>query len=275
MRSYRIPSLFLLLCLLFFSIFVTPLQSQSSESVQQPELSVEIFVPEIISVIPHSTDAWTQGLVWSEDRLFQSTGTQVGPSRLQELDPQTGEVLREYSLPEPLYGEGLALVDDQLIQLTWQQQVAIYYDIETFAPQAMAPYVGEGWGLCYDGESLYMSNGSNILYQRDPETFEITASYEATLMGIPIVKLNELECVEDDVYANVWYTDRIVRIDKETGEVNAIIDASNLLTSEERAALPSGAVLNGIAYNPETDTFLITGKLWPSIFEVQLIPIEG
>lgn len=276
MRSYRILIL-LLLGFLLMALYATSLQSQSSDATEMPDdLSVEILVPEVLSVRPHNTDEWTEGLLWYGDRLFQSTGTEVGPSRVQELDPETGEVLREYPLPEPLYGEGLALVGDQLIQLTWQDQVAIYYDLETFEPQFTAAYSGEGWGLCYDGESLYMSNGSNILYRRDPLPFQVTAAYEVTLMGIPIVKLNELECVEDDVYANVWLTDRIVRIDKASGEVNAVIDASNLLTPEERSELTnSGAVLNGIAYNAETDTFLLTGKLWPSMFEVRFVPIES
>lgn len=271
MRAYRLLTLFIAFTL-FSSIYT--LQSQSSETLLSPDLVVEIFVPEVLSVRPHNTDEWTQGLVWYEGRIFQSTG-EYGRSRVQELDPETGEELRVYNLPDDLYGEGLALVDDQLVQITWQQQVAIYYDLETFEPQAIAQYTWEGWGLCYDGEHLYMSNGSNILYQRDPETFQTTGAYQVTLMGIPIVKLNELECVEEYVYANVWETDRIVRIDKATGEVSAVIDASNLLTPEERAQMRGGAVLNGIAYDAENDTFLLTGKLWPSLFEVRFVPIEG
>jgi glutamine cyclotransferase len=273
MRSYRIlPLLFTTILLL--PVSVTTLQSQSSDTAPNDDLSVELLVPEVLSVRPHNTDEWTQGLVWDDGRLFQSTG-EFGQSRVQELDPQTGEVLRVYDLPDELYGEGLALVDDQLVQITWQQQVAIYYDLETFEPQQVAQYIGEGWGLCYDGEHLYMSDGSQILYQRDPQTFQVTDAHEVTLLGVPIVKLNELECVEDDVYANVWETDRIVRIDKATGEVNALIDASNLLSPEERAQMSNGAVLNGIAYNPDDDTFLLTGKLWPSMFEVRFVPGEA
>lgn len=261
---------------LFTALFLIGLSSfmALSQNAEIEPLNVEVLVPEVIATFPHRTEDFTQGLVWDQGRLFQSTGL-YGESHLQELDPETGEPLREVPLPEELFGEGLALVGGQLIQITWQQQVAIYYDMETFEPEAIAQYIGEGWGLCYDGESLYMSDGTSFLYQRDPETFQVTASYEVTLMGVPIVKLNELECVEDDVYANVWSTDRIVRIAKATGEVSAIIDASNLLTAEERADLPSGAVLNGIAYNDEDGTFLLTGKLWPSMFEVRLVPIES
>jgi glutamine cyclotransferase len=263
----------LLLAVLLISLSGYTVFSQNAQP-SQDSFDIEVLVPEVIATMPHRTEDFTQGLVWDEGRLFQSTGL-YGQSHLQELDPETGEPIRETPLPEQFFGEGLALVGDQLIQITWQQQVAIYYDIATFEPEAFARYTGEGWGLCYDGEALYMTDGSSILYQRDPETFQAMASHEVTLMGVPIVRLNELECVEDVVYANVWQTDRIVRIDKATGEVTAVIDASNLLTLEERAVLPSGAVLNGIAYNAETGTFLVTGKLWPTLFEVNWVPLEG
>jgi glutamine cyclotransferase len=171
-------------------------------------------------------------------------------------------------------------VDNRLIQITWREQVAIVYDLEagaeedTFEPLGALQYSGEGWGLCYDGELLYMSDGSTRITPRDPETFAAGASYPVTLYGAFVDEINELECVGDDIYANVWQSDTILRFDKETGVVNAIIDGRGLFTEEEYAALPGGAVLNGIAYNPESDTFYITGKLWPSLFEVEFVPAE-
>jgi glutaminyl-peptide cyclotransferase len=258
--------------LLFVGITAYGALSQEGEATEEP-VEVEILVPEVLSEIPHSTDDFTQGLVWTDGRLFQSTGL-YGESLLQELDPETGEALREVELTDDYFGEGLALVGEQLVQITWREQTAFVYDMETFEQTDTFTYETEGWGLCYDGESIYMTDGSPILYQRDPETFEVTDEIMVTLQGQPVPQLNELECVEEDVYANVWQTDAIVRIDKATGEVTGLIDARGLLTRQQRARLEGGAVLNGIAYNAEDETFLITGKLWPLMFEVRFIPVE-
>jgi glutamine cyclotransferase len=254
--------------------------SQSAEGTEEsPEATpavseVEIFLPEVINIIPHGTNDFTQGLVWNEGRLFQSTG-RYGESRLQELNPETGDVVREVSLEEQYFGEGLALVGDQLVQITWREATALIYDLETFDQTGTFEYDSEGWGLCSDGESIYMSDGSSTLYQRDPETFEVIAEIPVTLQGQAVPQLNELECVEDSVYANVWYTDAIVRIDKETGEITGVVDMRGLLTPAERRQLEDGAVLNGIAYNADDDTFYVTGKLWPSLYEVHFEPVAG
>lgn len=246
--------------------------SQQGEATEEP-VEIEILVPEVLAEIPHSTDDFTQGLVWHDGRLFQSTG-QYGESKLQELDPETGEALREAPLAEEYFGEGLALIEDQLVQLTWREQTAFVYDLETFEQTGTFSYETEGWGLCYDGQYIYMTDGSPILYQRDPETFEITDEIMVTLEGEPVPQLNELECVEEDIYANVWQTDAIIRIDKATGQITGIVDARALLTRQERSQLEAGAVLNGIAYDAEDETFLITGKLWPLIFEVRFVAVE-
>jgi glutamine cyclotransferase len=265
--------LFTLALLLSIAISSYAAFSQRGEATEEP-VEVEILVPEVLSEIPHSTDDFTQGLVWFDGRLFQSTG-QYGESQLQELDPITGETLRQVPLTEQYFGEGLALIEDQLVQITWREQTALVYDLETFEQTGTFSYETEGWGLCYDGEHLYMTDGSPILYQRDPESFEITDEIMVTLQGEPVPQLNELECVEEDIYANVWQTDAIIRIDKGTGQVTAIVDARGLLTRQERAQLEGGAVLNGIAYDAEDETFLITGKLWPVMFEVRFVPVEG
>jgi glutaminyl-peptide cyclotransferase len=225
---------------------------------------------QVLETRPHQPDAFTQGLLLHEGRLFESTGLE-GRSSLREVDPQSGAVLRRWDVDDDLFAEGLALVDDRLIQLTWQNGRALVYDIESFhdaGPLAEYAYEGEGWGLCYDGARLVMTDGSSDLFFRDPTTFELQGSVPVTLDGRPVVRLNELECVGDEVYANVWQTDHIVRIDPATGTVTAVVDAAGLLTDEER---PMADVLNGIAYDPSSRTFLITGKLWPKMFEVRFV----
>lgn len=236
-------------------------------------------IPRIVDVFPHDTGAWTQGLLLHDGLLYESTGLN-GRSSLREVDPQTGEVLRQVDLDDAYFGEGLALVDDRLIQLTWRAEVAFIYDLETFEPIGTFSYEGEGWGLCYDGTSLYMSNGSSTITERDPDSFEIIRSISVNDDSGPVANLNELECVNADeaherdvIYANVWQTDRIVVIDKETGDVlhTILADASlyRQFTPEERSAMD---VFNGIAYDPENRLFYITGKFWPRMFYVTLTP---
>jgi glutaminyl-peptide cyclotransferase len=218
-------------------------------------------------VRPHDRSAFTQGLLLHEGTLYESTG-QYGQSSLRQVDPATGEVLRRVDVPAELFAEGLALVADRLVQLTWREGVARVYDRDTFELVDELAYDGEGWGLCYDGQRLVMSDGSDTLFFRDPETFELLGQVSVTRAGLPVSRLNELECVGEDVYANVWTTEEIVQIDKASGAVEATIVAAGLLTPEEREGTD---VLNGIAYDPETGTFLITGKFWPKLFEVRFI----
>ena len=243
------------------------------------EFDVQVLVPEILSVRPHDTGSFTQGLLLHTDGFFyESDGGSVingDQSSLRRVDPQTGEVLQQVDLLTDYFAEGLALVDDRLIQLTWRSNFAIVYERETFEPVEIFQYSGEGWGLCYDGSDLYMSDGSSRITRRDSQTFQPLGSYEVTLYGIPVEDLNELECVGDHVYANVWQTDTILQIDKFSGVVTAVIDASDLLTDAERSQMPSSATLNGIAYDPENEVFFITGKLWAQMFEVRFIPAAG
>lgn len=223
---------------------------------------------EVLERLPHDSGAFTQGLLLEGGMLYESTGL-YGRSSLREVDPQSGEVVRIRYLDDSLFGEGLALVGERLIQLTWRAGIALIYDLDSFEQVGSFRYQGEGWGLCFDGEMLWMSDGSSTLFARDPATFEITDRLSVTLDGEPLPRLNELECVGPYVYANVWQSDTLVRVDKRSGRVDAVVDASPLLSPQLRAVLSADAVLNGIAYDPEGDRFLITGKLWPAIFAVR------
>ena len=226
---------------------------------------------EVLSVRPHDRAAFTQGLLLHNALLYESTGL-VGESSLREVDPSSGEVLRRVTIDPPIFAEGLARVDDRLIQLTWLNGVALVYDVATLSRLREHPYTGEGWGLCYDGTRLVMSDGSSQLFFRDPVTFELIGQVAVTRDGQPVPRLNELECVGDDVYANVWQTDEIVRVDRDSGRVLASIDASGLLSPEAARLRSPDDVLNGIAYDADTGTFLITGKRWPSLYEVRFVP---
>lgn len=234
--------------------------------------SIEILAPEVLAIYPHDPTAYTQGLLLHDGYLYESTG-QRGQSDVRRVELATGEVLQQTAMSDRYFGEGLALVDDRLIQLTWQEEQAFIYDLETLVPIGLFNYEGEGWGLCYDGEALWMSDGSATLTRRDPDTFAALDQLEITAQGRPVANLNELECVGDLIYANIYLQDVIVIIDKATGAVTGAVDASNLLAPEEYDALLSGEVLNGIAYNAEDDTFYITGKHWPKLFEVRFVSI--
>jgi glutaminyl-peptide cyclotransferase len=231
---------------------------------------------EVIERYPHDTAAFTQGLQLHDGVLYESTGL-YGESDVRTVALETGEVIDLVELPDTAFGEGLTLVDDRIWQITWQEQIAFLRDAATLAEVDQVSYTGEGWGVCYDGgnERLVMSNGSAELTFRDPATFEPTGSVTVTRDGQPLVLINELECVGDKVWANVWQTDEIVCIDPETGVVESVVNAAGLLTPEEAAAAD---VLNGIAAAPGLTTaagpgtFLITGKLWPWLFLVRFVP---
>jgi glutaminyl-peptide cyclotransferase len=179
-------------------------------------------------------------------------------------------VKRKVDVPQAFFAEGLALVGDRLIQLTWQEQTAFVYKLSDLTKTAEVRYDGEGWGLCSDGTRLVMTDGSDRLSFRDPKTLALLGQVQVTLSGRPVSQLNELECVGGAIYANVWQTDDILKIDPDSGKVTAVIDASGLLTEQERSA--GAEVLNGIAWDPVKKTFLITGKLWPKMFEVTFVP---
>lgn len=242
------------------------------EAVEAPRAEAQRVATErlrvqVVQTYPHDPGAFTQGLVLAGTRLFESTGLE-GRSSLREVDLATGRVLRKLDIGAPVFAEGLALAGTRLFQITWKHEVAYSYDRDTFAKGPTFPYSGEGWGLCHNGSELVMSDGSARLTFRGPETFRPVREVVVRESGEPVDQLNELECVGPAVYANVWMTDRIVRVDPKSGAVTATIDASGLLQAGERIGTD---VLNGIAYDPATETFLITGKLWPKLFRVRFV----
>ena len=223
---------------------------------------------QVVATHPHDTSSFTQGLLWFDGRVYESTGLR-GQSVLRIIDLPTGRVLQETAADPQHFGEGLALVGDRLIWLTWQAGAAGVYHRDTLEPTGGFAYAGEGWGLCHDGDRLVMSDGSNTLTFRHPTTFEVMGSVAVTRAdGSRVNLLNELECVGNQVWANVWLTDRIVVIDPDTGKVAAEADMARII-SPHPAVTDSNDVLNGIAYRPDTGTFLITGKRWPTVFEVR------
>lgn len=221
---------------------------------------------DILQTAPHDPTAFTQGLVWSEGQFFESTGRDT---TLRRTDVASGEQLQFLDLDDERFGEGLALVDDRLILLSYRAEVATVFDAETLATVEEFTYEGEGWGLCYDGQRLVMSNGTATLTFRDPHSFAILGSVEVILDGDPVTQINELECVNGQVVANVWKSSTLIVIEPSTGEVVGTVDASALVRAADRD--DANAVLNGIAFDPVTETFWLTGKLWPTMYNVRIV----
>ena len=234
---------------------------------------VERLIPESVTKLPHQRPAYTQGLAIEGEQLYESTGL-YGQSSLRLLDIPTGNITRKKDLSSTFFAEGIAVFPKTIIQITWKEQRAFLYDRQTFDLLKEFLYSGEGWGLCRDGETVWMSNGTHQLIQRDSETFEIINTLNVHQGTRLIESLNDLECTGPHLFANIFGTNVIVRIDKATGELTGVIDASRLLTPQEKRSLTSDEVLNGIAYRPQTDTFFLTGKNWPWLVEVRLHPAK-
>ncbi len=230
----------------------------------EPSGTQEVLV---LDSLPHDSSAFTQGLVLDDGVFYESTGL-YGSSTVRIVDPETGEVLASVSLDDRYFGEGLEVVDGRVVQLTWKEQTAFVWDAATLEPLGAYTYDGEGWGLCALEDRFVMSDGSSTLTFRDLYSFEVTGSVEVVYRGEPVDRLNELECVGDLVYANVWLSDGIVVIAAGSGEVLARVDASSL--RGELSSSEGVDVLNGIAYDPDRRLFYLTGKLWPEIFEVRI-----
>ncbi len=234
-----------------------------------PSLGRKVQGIRIVNVYPHDPKAFTQGLVFSEGFLYESTGLR-GQSTLRRVELKTGKVIQSHSLAPRHFAEGVTLWKDRLIQVTWHSGVGFVYDRESFAKEREFSYEGEGWGITHDGQLLIMSDGSPNLRFLDPTTFEVTRSLEVRDAGIPVSNLNELEVVKGEILANIWGKDWIAKISPDTGQVLGWIDLSPLRNA--LGPVQGIDVLNGIAYDPDADRLFVTGKLWPKLFEITVLP---
>ena len=267
-----------LLCLADFTADAASPQAETRQSTAraasaEPAAPV-VYSYEIVQTYPHDPQAYTQGLVYRDDFLYEATGPlngYSGPgSSIRKVDLQSGRVLQIRHVEEPVFGEGIAIFADRLIQLTWKSGRGFVYDLETFNPIAQFSYATQGWGLTHDGERLIMSDGTSTLYFRDPLTLKETGRVQVRVGETPVANLNELEYIDGEVYANISRTDYIARIDPRSGQVVAWIDLRGLLGNEDRAGRRV-EVLNGIAYDARNDRLFVTGKWWPKLYEIKLV----
>jgi glutamine cyclotransferase len=228
---------------------------------------VPIYGYEVVHAWPHDPGAFTQGLVFQDGKLLESTG-QAGRSSLRRVELETGKVLEKVDVPEPYFAEGITLLKGKIYQLTWQHQLGFIYDAWTFEKIGKFDYQGEGWGLTNDGQSLLLSDGTNRIRFLDPDNFQARKTIAVLDGSMPVIEINELEYVQGEIYANIWHDDRIVRIDPQTGRVVGWIDLKGLLARGE--VHDEEAVLNGIAYDDANGRLFVTGKLWPKLFEIRV-----
>ena len=235
---------------------------------QQPS-EIPTYSYRVVHSFPHDPTAYTQGLLYDNGFLYESTG-QYGQSSLRKVEFETGTVVQLHQLDDRFFAEGLALFGNRLLQLTWRANKGFAYRLDSFEQLAEFAYPTEGWGLTYDGELLVMSDGSATLYFRDPFTFAEVSRVAVVAQGRPVSQLNELEWVAGEVFANIWQTDTIARIDPATGQVAGWIDLTGLLSNEDRRG-SNAEVLNGIAYDSEGERLFVTGKWWPKLYQIELV----
>lgn len=246
---------------------LTVLLASSCEKNDKPGRPA-VYTYSIVNSYPHDRGAFTQGLVFSDDVLFEGTGLK-GRSSLRKVDLQTGKVLKIHKLPAKYFGEGITIAGDKIIQLTLDSNIGFVYDADSFKLLRRFHYPTKGWGITYDGNNLIMSDGSARLYLLDADSFELRGRIDVRDGETPIAGLNELEYIRGQIYANIWTTDRIVIISPETGRVAGWLDLAGLLGFKDR--LKPVNVLNGIAYDAEHRRLFVTGKLWPKLFEIRQI----
>lgn len=254
-----------LLCRVFASLLVLGLCAPT-----RARAAVPIYDYEVVHVYPHDPEAFTEGLFYLNGYLYESTGLEHHSS-IRKVRLQTGEVLERHDIPGQYFGEGIVNWGRRLIELTWQSHVGFVYDLKTFKPLGDFHYAGEGWALTQDGVQIYMSDGTSTLRVLNPRTLAPAGTIPVTLEGKPVERLNELEWVKGEIFANVWQTNWILRIDPRDGHVVGAIDMKGILPAED--VIPGKTdVLNGIAYDARDDRLFVTGKDWPKLFEIRLKP---
>ena len=234
------------------------------------QAATPVYGYRVVHVYPHDTSAYTEGLFYKDGYLYESTG-EAGESTVRKVELQTGKVVQRHDVPDAYFGEGIIDWKQELIQLTWKSQLGFVYDLASFKQLRTFNYPGEGWALTRDSKHIYMSDGSSVLRVLDPDTLTaIGGGIMVTDNGEPVANLNELEWVKGEIYANVWMTNRIARIDPASGHVTGWIDLTGLL-DVNRLPDPGNDVLNGIAYDEQHDRLFVTGKRWPKLFEITLV----
>ena len=242
--------------------------SDTSESPVPSNSDAIIYTYNVVNTYPHDRTAFTQGLVFEDNVLYEGTG-QYGHSTLRRVELETGDILQIRELSDQFFGEGITTYGDEVIQITWKSNVGFVYDKNSFELLQQFSYPTEGWGITHDGTRLIMSDGTSTLRFLDPQTFEEIGQIEVFDNDTPIARLNELEYIQGEIYANVWQEDWVIRIAPQTGQVVGWIDLRGLLTEEDHSEPVD--VLNGIAYDVETGRLFVTGKWWPKLFEIELI----
>jgi glutamine cyclotransferase len=239
----------------------------SSTAILQAD-SVPVYSYEVLNSWPHDAEAYTQGLVFHDGALFESTGLR-GSSSLRRVELKTGKVKKKVEVSRAYFAEGMTIFQDKIFQLTWQEQKGFVYDLKKFKQEGEFTYEGQGWGLTHDNHSLILSDGTNRIRFLDPVTFQVQRTISVYDNGQALTELNELEYIKGEIYANIWKSDRIVRLDPNTGKINAWIDMTGLHHIGDGSDAEN--CLNGIAYDAETDRLFVTGKRWPKVFEIKLV----
>lgn len=253
----------LLLMLLCQAVYAEVKNGEASFSSPKPEL----YSYKVISIFPHDPEAFTQGLAVDNGILYEGTG-RYGQSSIRRVDLKTGGVTKVHHLATSLFGEGITVMGDRIIQLTWKSQFGLVYDKHTFSLLRIFSYQGEGWGISHDGTMLMVSDGTDTIRFLHPETFKEMRRVQVTDAGVPVRFLNELEYVQGSILANVWKSDRIAIIDPQTGRVTGWLDLTGMRPDQGKEE----EVLNGIAYDPEKGALYVTGKMWPNIFQIEMVP---
>ncbi|UCE73505.1 MAG: glutaminyl-peptide cyclotransferase [Methanomassiliicoccales archaeon] len=267
--NHRLKIFFLRLIILLGVVFIFSCSKAPQHSVDSTNSDlIPVYFYKVINIYPHDRNAFTQGLVFRNGFLYEGTGIN-GYSTLRKVELETGKILQIHKLPAQFFGEGVTIYGNKMIQLTWRSRVGFIYDQESFTLCHKFYYETEGWGITHDEKRLIMSDGTQTLYFLDPETFEEIGRIEVYDKDGPVTRLNELEYIQGKIYANVWQTDRIAQIAPQTGQVIGWIELKGLLNPEDRRYPVD--VLNGIAYDAENDRLFVTGKLWPKVFEIELI----